>query len=243
MNKTQVMQQLKSFGTAQNRKVYARHGFTGTVYGVSYANLGKLKKQIKVDQKLAEQLWSTGVHDAQVLATMIADPEQVSAKTLDSWAKSSGNRGTAGAVSDIAAKSSTAWQRMEKWIKSRSEWVSVAGWHTLASLARDDEDVSNAKLERYLERIETEIDGAKNYTRYAMNNALISIGIRNAKLKQKAIAAAKRIGKVDVDHGETSCKTPDAVPYIEKGYAHRAKKASKKAAAKKGRKKATSGAR
>ena len=44
-----------------------------------------------------------------------------------------------------------------------------------------------------------------------MNGALISIGIRNAKLEKLAIAAAKRIGKVEVDHLETSCKTPDRV--------------------------------
>ena len=25
-----------------------------------------------------------------------------------------------------------------------------------------------------------------------------------------------RIGKVEVDHGETYCKTPDAAPYIER---------------------------
>ena len=33
---------------------------------------------------------------------------------------------------------------------------------------------------------------------------------------RKAIETARRIGKVQVDHGETNCKTPDAVPYIEK---------------------------
>ena len=30
------------------------------------------------------------------------------------------------------------------------------------------------------------------------------------------MAAAKRIGKIDVDHGATSCKTPDAIPYMKK---------------------------
>ena len=49
-----------------------------------------------------------------------------------------------------------------------------------------------------------------------MNGALISIGVFKPGLRKKAIAAANRIGKVDVDHGETSCKTPDAIPYIEK---------------------------
>jgi hypothetical protein len=29
------------------------------------------------------------------------------------------------------------------------------------------------------------------------------------------IKSATRIGKVDVDHGETSCRTPDAKSYIE----------------------------
>jgi hypothetical protein len=49
-----------------------------------------------------------------------------------------------------------------------------------------------------------------------MNGALIGIGIAKPALRNKAIAAAKRIGKVEVDHGETNCKTPDAVTYIEK---------------------------
>jgi len=37
------------------------------------------------------------------------------------------------------------------------------------------------------------------------------------------LAAAKRIGKVEVDHGETSCKTPDASTYIRKAVARRSK--------------------
>jgi hypothetical protein len=49
-----------------------------------------------------------------------------------------------------------------------------------------------------------------------MNSALIGIGINKPALRKKAIEAARRIGKVEVDHGETNCKTPDAVPYIEK---------------------------
>lgn len=42
--------------------------------------------------------------------------------------------------------------------------------------------------------------------------------LKKAALRKKAIEAAKRIGKVEVDHGETYCKTPDAVPYIEKAF-------------------------
>ncbi|MDA0206235.1 MAG: hypothetical protein O3A53_09280 [Acidobacteria bacterium] len=32
----------------------------------------------------------------------------------------------------------------------------------------------------------------------------------------EAVAAAKRIGVVEVDHGQTGCKTPGAASYIRK---------------------------
>jgi hypothetical protein len=57
-----------------------------------------------------------------------------------------------------------------------------------------------------------------------MNSALISIGIRNDRMEKLAIAAAKRIGPVEVDHGETDCKTPDAEDYIKKARARTKKK-------------------
>ena len=49
-----------------------------------------------------------------------------------------------------------------------------------------------------------------------MNTALIAIGMRSLKLEPKAISAARKIGRIDVDHGETNCKTPDAEAYILK---------------------------
>lgn len=117
--------------------------------------------------------------------------------------------------------------RMEKWTASKSEMVACTGWHTLASIARQDNDLPDAYFAKYLGTIETTVHTSKNWAKHAMNNALINIGVRNAVLEKKATAAARRIGKVDVDHGETGCKTPDAAAYIKKTRAHRKKKASK----------------
>ncbi len=49
-----------------------------------------------------------------------------------------------------------------------------------------------------------------------MNCALIAIGRRTPRLRRAATAAAKRIGPVEVNHGATGCKTPDAVAAIAK---------------------------
>lgn len=227
MTKTEAIKELRANGTAQNRKVYRRHGVQGEMYGVSYAALGKLKKKIKIDQPLAEQLWATGNHDARVLATMVADPGKMKLSTLDAWVKDADNRGLAAAVSNVAAEVPSAKGRMEKWTASKKEMVACAGWHTLASIARQDNDLPDAYFLKFLDTIESTVHTSKNWAKYSMNNALINIGVRNAALEKKATAAAKRIGKIDVDHGETGCKTPDAAAYIKKTLTHRRKKASK----------------
>lgn len=46
MNYQQVMRELKALGTAQNVKVYQRHGAGDNLFGVSFANLYKLQKKI-----------------------------------------------------------------------------------------------------------------------------------------------------------------------------------------------------
>ena len=69
-----VMADLEAAGTAQNRKVYARHGAAEPMFGVSYAELGRIAKRIKTDHALARQLWDSGNHDARVLALRVADP-------------------------------------------------------------------------------------------------------------------------------------------------------------------------
>jgi hypothetical protein len=71
-------------------------------------------------------------------------------------------------------------------------------------------------FEDRLKEIEEGIHTGKNQTRHAMNGTLIAIGIRNPKLEKKAMAVAKRIGVVEVDHGPTSCKTPEAISYIDR---------------------------
>ena len=229
MNATQVLAKLKTLGTAQNRKVYARHGIGGPCHGVSYANLNALKKQIKTDHPLAEALWQSGNHDARVLATMVADPAQTTAGQLDAWAKALDNHVLAGALADLAAQSPQAHRQAKKWIGRKGEWQASAGWTVFAHLAMAaDSPVTAQEWLAHLQTIEANIHQSKNRVRYSMNNALIAIGLRSAALQKKAIAAAKRIGTVEVDHGETNCKTPDAAAYILKS-AQRKRPAAKRA--------------
>jgi len=221
-----AMAHLKKTGTAQARKIYARHGVSGDQYGVSYAELGRLKKQIKTDHALAVAMWATGNHDARVLSTMVADPLQVDLRLADAWAKDLDNYCLTDAVAGLLANSPKVRNKFSKWTKSKQEWIGVLGYSLLNRRALDvetpdDEFVNDEVLAAYIAEIERTIHVRPNRTRHAMNMALIAIGVRNAHLQKLVLAAAKRIGKVEVDHGQTSCQTPDAAAYIAKTLAHR----------------------
>lgn len=209
-----ILEELESLGTEQNRTIYRRHGVTtDELYGVSYANLGKLKKRIKVDHDLALALWESGNHDARVLATMVADPKRADERTLEGWARGLSNPAVADALADLVVKTPHAQRLVQRWTASDDEWIGRAGWHTLARLAAIP-DVPDEYFAPYLEVIEKGIHARKNRVREGMNNALIAIGIRGGTLEQRALAVAAAIGRVEIDHGETNCKTPDAAAYI-----------------------------
>jgi len=70
--------------------------------------------------------------------------------------------------------------------------------------------------ERILATIEKEIQRSPNWAKHAMNGALIAIGIFKPTVREKAIEAPKRIGKVEVDVVEMNCKTPEPIACVQK---------------------------
>ena len=60
--------------------------------------------------------------------------------------------------------------------------------------------------------------------RYTMNGFVIAVGGYVKPLRKQAEATAKKIGKVSVEMGETSCKVPLATEYIKKVVARGSKK-------------------
>ncbi len=221
MNCQALLKELESLGRKQTRKTYCRHGVDTAQFGVSYKNFNILKKRIKTNHPLAQDLWATGNHDARVLATMIADGAALTAAEAERWVKEVSNAPITDALAGLVARSRVARQKAQKWTRSKKEWIARAGWQLLCRLALDDKELDDSYFAAYLPTIEAGIHTAPNRAHDAMNMALVSIGVRTAALRKLALAAAKRIGKVEVDHGDTSCKTPDAAAYIAKTVEHR----------------------
>jgi 3-methyladenine DNA glycosylase AlkD len=217
MNTREIMTILKKQGKPQTAAIYRRHGSGDNVFGVLTSDMAKLQKKIKVDHELAMELWKTGNAEARILAIQAADPKQLTKAIVERMVTDGPVRVIGGYLCGLVARSPIAEKTMRAWMKSKDEYFRELGYGILAARLKDDpESVSDADAEKILATIEKEIHRSPNWARYAMNSALISIGVFKPKLQQKATEAARRIGKVNVDHGETNCKTPDAGAYIEK---------------------------
>src|SRR5512138_1789984 len=164
----EVMQQLEGWGSEQTRKTYGRHGVKDAMFGVSFANLGALKKKIKQDHALALDLWATGNHDARIFALMIADPARADAALIERWAGDLNNYVLSDALASFASRTPDAKAIAEDFIERDNEWVESVGWAILGNLALHDESLPDSYFETYLPRIERDIHTVKNRVRHEL---------------------------------------------------------------------------
>jgi 3-methyladenine DNA glycosylase AlkD len=216
MTLQEVLHVFEATGTEQARKTYSRHAPGENTYGVSFAELGKLQKKIKKDHLLARELWASGSYEARSLATMIADPTELTDAEAESWVRDIDSYALTGMLSGLVARSPFAHEKGEAWTHQDAEWVERTGWLVLSSVATSDKNLPNSHFEALLARVKAEIGGAKNRVKDAMNSLLITMATRNAHLHAMVLEALAAIGKIEVDHGDTDCKTPGAAEYIQK---------------------------
>ena len=193
--KTAVLRELRGLA---DPKVRAKMEYFGVhvpkAYGISAPVLHQFAKHIGKDYRLARQLWTTGIHEARILATLIGESEKVTAAEMDRWARDF----DAWDVVDAAccylyAHAKPAWSKAAAWSRRREEFVKRASFSLIAYLSYKDEAVPDARFVRFLRVIEREAHDERNFVKKAVNWALRNIGKRNKRLNREAIRAAERI--------------------------------------------------
>ena len=214
-----VMTQLESKGSEQTRKTYRRHGAPEEMFGVKVGDLKPIAKRIKGQQQLACDLYETGNSDAMYLAGLVADGAQMNKRQLNAWAKrASWYMISEYTVPSVAVESPHARELAIKWIDSKQESIAACGWCTYSGIVatRPDDELDAEEIKQLLERVVAQIGQAPNRVIMCMNGFVISVGSYVQPLLKQAKAIARKIGKVEVDMGDTACKVPLALEYIEK---------------------------
>lgn len=218
-----IVEELRSLGNEATKKVLLKHGAKEPFFGVKITDLKPIVKRIKKDYSLSLDLYSTGISDAMYLAGLIADDAKMTYDDLQKWVQEAyWPLLSETTVPTVTAGSTHGFVLAREWIESAQESVESSGWATYSNLValHSDESIDMAEMERLLSKIKSEIHTAPNRVRSTMNAFLISVSGYVIPMTELGLETARNIGKVTVDMGETSCKVPDAVVYIEKMKEH-----------------------
>jgi len=218
MKYNDVIKRLRHLGDEKTRKVWKRHGAPREHFGVKIGEIRALAKTIGKDQQLAERLWNAKYVEGNILATLIAEPRKMTKKELQTWVKQIDFWVVSEHFAqDLVVKSPHRDALMRKWVRSRNEYVKLAGVYLIRKMPKKNVEIKDSEFKELLKLIEKEIHKQTERLKQAMAYALIAIGKRNPRLNKEAVKAAKRIGNVELNVTDTSAKVPDMVEELTDG--------------------------
>jgi 3-methyladenine DNA glycosylase AlkD len=140
-----VLGELAAKGSEKDRAGMARYGInTERAFGVSVYELRRMAKTLGRDHALALALWETGNHEARILASMVDEPEAVTAEQMDAWAAAFDSWDVCDQVtSNLFDKTPYAWDKVQEWSAARDQWVKRAAFATAAALAVQDKQAAD----------------------------------------------------------------------------------------------------
>jgi 3-methyladenine DNA glycosylase AlkD len=197
--KAAALRELKSLADPKVRAKLAYFGVNvPKAYGISAPVLHAFARHIGKDQALAEELWSTGVHEARILAALIGESEKITAAQMERWVRDFDSWDVVDtACCYLYAQAKPAWNKIYEWSSRSAEFEKRAAFSLAAYLAYKDKTARDAHFERFLSVIERESHDERNFVRKAVNWALRNIGKRNLRLNAAAIRSAERIRQQD----------------------------------------------
>ena len=171
---------------------------TRRALGVRVPALRRLAKEIGRDHALAGRLWASGVHEARLLAPMIAEPDRLTDRDLERWVRGFDSWDICDqCCGNLFDRSPLAHAKAAEWAGRGEEFVKRAGFTLMACLAVHDKAAGDAAFERFFPLIVREAADDRNFVKKAVNWALRQIGKRNRALNRRAVAVAKEVAAID----------------------------------------------
>lgn len=163
-------------------------------YGIPVGILKAKAKTIGKDPALARKLWESGSYEARSLAAFIHNPNEISRSEANAWVEDFDSW----AICDTTCfhlldRTPFAWDVIEPWAKSESEFVRRAAFATLWGLSLHDKPAADSQFLGALAIIEDAPSDARPLVKKAVNMALRAIGKRNLNLNVAAIESATKL--------------------------------------------------
>ncbi|MCT2346188.1 DNA alkylation repair protein [Bacillales bacterium AN1005] len=214
-----VMEELEALGKERMKKMYMTNGAQEPLFGAATGAMKPIKRKIKINQPLAEELYATGNYDAMYFAGVIADPKAMTEADFDRWIdKAYFYMLSDYVVAVTLSESDIAQEVSDKWIESGEELKMSAGWSCYCWLLgnRKDSEFSEDKISNMLDKVKASIHEAPERTKSAMNNFVYTVGVSYKPLHEKAVETAKQIGVVEMKRDNKKSSFLNASENIQK---------------------------
>jgi 3-methyladenine DNA glycosylase AlkD len=199
MNYREIIHHIKSLHNPEAVKGMARFGINPkNTYGVSIPHLRSLAKQVGKNHQLALKLWSSGIHEARILACLIDDPKEVTEGQMEKWVKDFDSWDICDqCCSNLFDKTNFSYKKALQWAQRDKEFVKRAGFVMMAALSVHDKKAHDKAFMQFFPLIMRGAEDERNFVKKAVNWALRQIGKRSHTLNEKTIALAKKIQRMN----------------------------------------------
>lgn len=194
MTVKEIFAQLKALSNEKMVTLNTKNGAaSGNQFGVKLGDIRNLAKKIKINPKLAVELWETKNIDARLLAILILKPKELSAKELDKMVKSLDFPQVSDWFNAYILKEHPEKELLrEEWMSSDNIWAARSGWSLTAGKVA--KNAAGLNIEKLLNDIEKNMPEAPPEVQWTMNTTLAYIGIYHPKYRQRAIKIAEELG-------------------------------------------------
>lgn len=164
--------------------------------GVKIPAIRKIAKNIGINHELALELWDSKIHEARILASLIADSAKLDAITFDNWVADFNSWDLCDQTCfNLLERVAFSTTKIPLYSCDSREFVKRTAFTLIAGMAIHNKTIPNHEFLSYLDLIEKHADDNRNFVKKAVNWALRQIGKRNEFLRNLAIETAQNIEK------------------------------------------------
>ena len=161
--------------------------------GVSMPNIRAVAKTCGVDHALALGLWETEIHEARILATLVADPEALTEVQRERWVLDITSWDLCDSAADLFGRTPAQADAIEAWARRPEAFVKRCAFSMIARRAVWAKQAPDREFLGYLPLIRRAATDDRNEVKKGVSWALRQIGKRNRALHSAAIDEAERV--------------------------------------------------
>jgi len=189
---------LRTLGSEENRKGMLRYGIRiERALGISHGVQRRIATKIKRNHERALALWASGITEAQFIASLTADPKQVTPDLARAWAAEFDSWDIVDGVSDLFVDTDNWKDLIAGFAADEREFVRRTAFAMIAWSVVHRKKEPEETLAGFLPLIETHATDPRNFVRKAVSWALRSLGKRSRALNAAALELAERLAASD----------------------------------------------